>query len=582
MAAKQASTRDFTLHAAIFYQLVEKQAGTHAKATIEAIMNSIDAGSPRVDVSITRATIEIADTGKGFADDSEVKRFFSTLGTPHEEGDRTYGVFRIGRAQCFRFGTNVWRSNEFQMVVDVRGRGREHEVTRGLPHHQGCSVSIELYDPLAAREAEALAQTVSEWVAWAPVPVWVNGKLASRSPESRTDWTIDDEDAWVSLDESTELSVFNRGIFVCALDASRLGTGGTIVSKKQLDLLYAHNAVQERCPAWKSIQRKVKALTLESAARRSLGPAQRAYMCGQLLSGELSLAEADHRELRLFTTIDGSHHPLSKFVAMAEEGLACAAAGDALAERLHRNRITHVLDSATVDRFGALSLAALVERLSELHRDEAGTLAVRHARNGFQSWQGPESHLISRLRERGEALAQFQEAKVEDYRGLVSAEMIPIPPSRQPPGIRAYASALQAGLRHAGHGASVAAAYSERVTVSGASGTILVNPLLMPDLSEGIGAAMRTAALLVHFMAKPSGEDEADAVAVARALASHDGMACIAEGIIDAIGKQAAHGAPRALSARNDADAFASEGRRQAALSRNAEPAVEEGEGRGC
>lgn len=41
------------------------------------------------------------------------------FGAPHEEGDATYGKFRIGRGQVFNYAITTWTSNNYQLKVDI-------------------------------------------------------------------------------------------------------------------------------------------------------------------------------------------------------------------------------------------------------------------------------------------------------------------------------------------------------------------------------------------------------------------------------------------------------------------------------
>jgi len=100
-AALSAERRQFKMHEALLYSVIQKQAGSLAKAGLEGTMNSVDAGATRVDITCDGTTVVIADDGRGFTSAREIEEFFETFGTPHAEGDAKFGFFRMGRGHFF-------------------------------------------------------------------------------------------------------------------------------------------------------------------------------------------------------------------------------------------------------------------------------------------------------------------------------------------------------------------------------------------------------------------------------------------------------------------------------------------------
>ena len=119
MGNAHSQTVAFQMHPDLLRSVIRKQAGSLDKAILEAVMNSIDAGSSSVNIQLLTDKVIITDDGRGFRDAQEIQDFFATFGTPHKEGDATYGKFRMGRGQMFAFGKNTWRTGTFQMDVDV-------------------------------------------------------------------------------------------------------------------------------------------------------------------------------------------------------------------------------------------------------------------------------------------------------------------------------------------------------------------------------------------------------------------------------------------------------------------------------
>lgn len=85
----------FTLDPQIIHHVIYNQAGSIGKAIIELIMNSIDAGAAAVQIKMTEKGFECVDDGRGFASREDVLNYFGRFGTPHQEGDATYGRFRL-------------------------------------------------------------------------------------------------------------------------------------------------------------------------------------------------------------------------------------------------------------------------------------------------------------------------------------------------------------------------------------------------------------------------------------------------------------------------------------------------------
>lgn len=112
--------RSFCVHPAIIKTLINEQSGSLIKAITELVMNAIDAGATRIDISISESgEFSISDNGKGFINRFEIEQFFETFGTPHSESDAKFGKFRIGRGQIMSFAKTVWRSGNFRMEVDL-------------------------------------------------------------------------------------------------------------------------------------------------------------------------------------------------------------------------------------------------------------------------------------------------------------------------------------------------------------------------------------------------------------------------------------------------------------------------------
>ena len=139
---------DFKIDKNILYSIISKQAGTIQKAFLELTMNSIDAGASEIRMEFDGENFSFSDNGKGFESEEEIHKFFGTFGTPHQEGDATYGKFRMGRGQIMAFSHNVWKSNTFYMDVDIKNRGINYIFESNQEKIEGCLITGELYTKL--------------------------------------------------------------------------------------------------------------------------------------------------------------------------------------------------------------------------------------------------------------------------------------------------------------------------------------------------------------------------------------------------------------------------------------------------
>ena len=81
--ATDAERRSFRMDPALLWSVIKSQAGTLAKALLELVMNSIDAGASQVSITLTGTRLKVEDDGRGFQSRTEVTSWFETFGTPH-------------------------------------------------------------------------------------------------------------------------------------------------------------------------------------------------------------------------------------------------------------------------------------------------------------------------------------------------------------------------------------------------------------------------------------------------------------------------------------------------------------------
>jgi hypothetical protein len=358
--------RAFSIDPALLYSVIESQAGTLEKALLEGVMNSIDAASSRVTVVLTRDGFVIRDNGRGFKSRDEILNWFETFGTPHKEGDATYGKFRMGRGQLMAFAATVWRSGEFQMNVDIRNAGLGYQLSQNLEKFRGCEVVGTLYQALSEERLHEVDAAFRRLVAFAPVPVELNGQVVSVRPE-KAKWSYEDETCWLKLDpDARELLIYNQGVLVKGMPGWRFGSGGVAVSKASLQVNFARNDIMEYdCSQWALMRTAIERGVLERlSSRKQLSDDQRAFLARKVLASRTGLGALE-TSAKIFTDIQGKHVTLADVMAAKTIAFECPS-------RLQLSRVLHdtgealVLSRKSLDRVGLGTPKEFFERLEAI------------------------------------------------------------------------------------------------------------------------------------------------------------------------------------------------------------------------
>src|ERR1043166_4489064 len=138
----------------------------------------------------------------------------------------------------FAFGRNEWRTGKFRMVTDINQR-LGYDLQCNLPAAAGCSITIDLYEPLNDREIYSVLKEVGVFVKYVSIPVVLNGRQVNTPPESRKWGPETNDDAYISLTDGNDLTVYNLGVLVCRLPKYQFGVAGTIVTKKRIEVNFA-------------------------------------------------------------------------------------------------------------------------------------------------------------------------------------------------------------------------------------------------------------------------------------------------------------------------------------------------------
>ncbi len=377
----------FELDPQIIHHIIYSQAGSIGKAVIELIMNSVDARAGCVRIDITPDGFSCQDDGHGFASYEDVKRYFGRFGTPHQEGDATYGRFRLGRGQIMAHARTVWCSRQWQMSVDTRVMGYSYELDERDEPVKGCIITGEWYEPLSSQERMSCIQEIRDLVRYTPIIVQLNGTVISRPPENEK-WDAEDEFAWYRVREDGAVSVYNQGVLVRHDPGHLWGGGGLIVSKQPIALNVSRTEIlRKTCPVWKAIAEKFGQLAATFSGTQGnhrKTESRREKSARALLAGEGDLLKLFHSE-EVITLLPGKQHvTLEHFLRKCRYGKHAVEDGAFTVARYPRNvpkgemlaraGITTVVHPVTLTRFGCFEPEEFMECLARVQ----GNLTAYH------------------------------------------------------------------------------------------------------------------------------------------------------------------------------------------------------------
>lgn len=365
----------FELDPQIIHHIIYSQAGSIGKALIELLMNSVDASATLARLVITKEGFSCLDDGKGFATRQDVRRYFGRFGTPHEEGDATYGRFRLGRGQIMAHATTVWKSNRWQMTVDTRTMGYGYDLDPLKKRVAGCDISGTWYEPLTETELMSTVQEVRDLVKYTPIAIELNGRVITRDPKKEK-WDFEDDFAYYRAKEDGAVSIYNQGVLVRHDPTHIWGAGGMIVSKRAIGLNVSRTEIlRKSCPVWKVVAREFGRLADEVAAR--LGEhrkteGRREKSARALLSGDPDSARIFERE-EVITILPGKRHvTMNEFLRKAfyshKQKICIVENGFDVpkGEMLAREGICQFVHPQTLQRFGCYSPEDFVDAISRI------------------------------------------------------------------------------------------------------------------------------------------------------------------------------------------------------------------------
>lgn len=369
----------------IIYSLIFGQAGSLAKALLECIMNSEDAGATKVDIKLTPQGLKVTDDGKGFATREDILKCFEVFGFEHTPGERVHGRFGLGRGQLWAWCSTIWSTNQFEMHVDIKNKGLDYVLKEGLKNRPGLCIEGTFYEPQTTRDILTTERDLSMLAAYVKTPVTFNGKRINRDPLEEK-WTHTTDDAYIRLSSELQtLSVFSQGVLVRSYPAYTFGIGGVVVTRVGVELalnIARNDILQSECKVWKRIKPFLQGKADEAIKKSKALTDEQVYnLVLRFIAGEINYQELSSR--RLIVDVLGKKHTLQSFLAKASStfsvtitSVADTDAGRA-AEEAHKRGHCFVLSKKTLKLFNVDSVGELMSTLE--------TTLMRSARYLWQS-----------------------------------------------------------------------------------------------------------------------------------------------------------------------------------------------------
>jgi hypothetical protein len=204
-------------------------------------------------------------------------------------------------------------------------------------------------------------RTIKKWTRYTPkVEVYINKEKVNIDPAEEK-WDHVTPEAYIRLNDSGSLSVYNLGVHTMDIGNYRFGTGGLIVTKERLKVNFARNDVQSDCEVWRKIKPFVEKKAQEKATKKKqLNDGQRQRMTDLVVQGN---APPDAKNLKLFTSVTGRHfsaYEIADTIHSYNAKITSCNQGSQVGDRLHQQKVAFVLSTETLERFGK-SLAKVVE-----------------------------------------------------------------------------------------------------------------------------------------------------------------------------------------------------------------------------
>jgi len=352
--------RKFRMDAALLWSVIQSQAGTAEKALLEAVMNAVDAKATKCNITVTETGYVVVDDGEGFKSRNEIESFFETFGTPHNDGDATYGTYRMGRGQLFAFSQTTWESGLFTMVVDIKAMGLEYDLHNNDTPAPGCSITGTWYEPIDSAEVIRIGFELKQLAKWMQIPVILNGKKLNKEPENE-EWTTVTDDAYIKLKTTGGLMVYNLGALVRTYPDYQFGTSGIIVSRQQLSVNFARNDILlSKCDVWRRIRRILDKHCGKLVQKKTpLSGYEYRAVASRYARGEIQFSDVS--QLGLLQDVSGKRRSLNELSRAQKLCVVPDEKDWTIGERAMNQNLAFVIRSNAIHQFGVETVEDFLE-----------------------------------------------------------------------------------------------------------------------------------------------------------------------------------------------------------------------------
>lgn len=369
--------RHFQMHRNLLRDVISKQAGSLDKAVIEAVMNLIEAGASKGNIILDHNSLKITDDGRGFETKDEILESFEVFGKSDERKKIAgrWAEFQMGRGQLMAFGKTTYRTNQFEMIVDIFSPSSDLDyiLRSDLEVIEGCKVSVEFYSPIEPSDLYEIMERVRRNLAYLDVPIYLNGELVSKNP-SEIIWDSETSDAYIKFKSDKNdgyTRIYNLGIYVCS---HYLGLSADVVSKKKLALNFARNEVLSSCPTWKNVKAAIKKINHDQF-KLKINPRswESSEIMERYLMGEYSIA--DLKNVKLFVDTNSRKWSVREIYSRGWKQISFAEKGSYLADQAIASGLCLMLDKEEMnyrlntDRRGGNNVFSNMEKIIVSYRD---------------------------------------------------------------------------------------------------------------------------------------------------------------------------------------------------------------------
>jgi hypothetical protein len=281
---------------------------------------------------------------------------------------------------------------------------------RCSPRPTATPVEIQLYDKLDNHDVRCVEDALIEALKYLDPKkiLTLNGKRVNDNL-TETKWTHETPEAYVLLNNSAGLKVYNLGVHTMDLGAYKYGSGGVVVSRKQLKVNFARNDLMGDCPVWTAIKPLIVKESLNEIrkSKKKLTDDQRRWVLRELArDGEVE----GLYEIPVFLTLHGRPMTLKRMVSEIRRcnmKITFCEEGDPIADRICQQGLSYPMAEDAVRavvRERHLECRRCRERQGDdQHRDEE-RIAQHHLRPRRQAGVhgGVEVPLSVRRRDRHE------------------------------------------------------------------------------------------------------------------------------------------------------------------------------------